>query len=146
MHTNYARVSRFFCILSFVTCSFHPNLSLLFHGTSTMVLLSNGTKSTLKNTFKSVRYLRDFLMHFSAQFTLTPFPPINCFRFRFVYHREITPTGLSGPRFHAPLHIFSPPPGPAGVPSRTTGWGWGRSLVAFNVTKLILVLEIQFNF
>ena len=39
-------------------------------------------------------------------------------------HREITPTGLSVPRFHAPLHIFSPPPGPAGGPSRAT-WGGG---------------------
>ena len=35
------------------------------------------------------------------------------------YHREITPTAISGPRFHAPLHIFPPPPGPAGGPSRT---------------------------
>ena len=25
-------------------------------------------------------------------------------------HREITPTGLSGPRFHAPLHNFTPTP------------------------------------
>ena len=25
-------------------------------------------------------------------------------------HREITPTAISGPRFHAPLHIFPPPP------------------------------------
>ena len=38
-------------------------------------------------------------------------------------HREITPTGLCGPRFHAPLHIFPPPPGPAGGPSRNTGKG-----------------------
>ena len=36
-------------------------------------------------------------------------------------HREIIPTGLSGLRFHAPLHIFPPPPGPAGSPSHTTG-------------------------
>ena len=60
-------------------------------------------------------------------------------------HREITPRGLSRPCFHASLHIFPPPPGPAGSPSRTTGGG-GCSLGALNVTLLILVLEIPFNF
>ena len=48
-------------------------------------------------------------------------------------HREITPTGLCGPRFHVPLQIFPPQ-------------GRGRSLAIFNVTLLILVLEIPFNF
>ena len=38
-------------------------------------------------------------------------------------HREITPTGLSGPRFHAPLHIFHPPPDPAGVRREPQGKG-----------------------
>ena len=38
-----------------------------------------------------------------------------------VSHREITPTGLSGPRFHVPLHNFTPTPGPAGGPVCTTG-------------------------
>ena len=61
----------------------------------------------------------------------------------FESHREITPTAISGPRFHAPLHIFPPPPGPAGGPSHT--WR-GRSLAAFNVTLLILVQKIPFNF
>ena len=37
------------------------------------------------------------------------------------FHREITPSGLYRPRFHAPLHIFPPPPGPAGGPSPTRG-------------------------
>ena len=32
-------------------------------------------------------------------------------------HREITRTGLSGPQFHAALHNFTPPPGPAAGPS-----------------------------
>ena len=41
-------------------------------------------------------------------------------------HREITPTGISGPPFHAPLHIFPPPPGPAGGPSRTWRGGGAR--------------------
>ena len=41
-------------------------------------------------------------------------------------HREMTPTSLSGPRFHASLHIFPPPPGPAGSPSRTPGGGGTR--------------------
>ena len=31
--------------------------------------------------------------------------------------------GLSGPRFHAPLHIFPPPPGSVGGLPRTTGGG-----------------------
>ena len=57
-------------------------------------------------------------------------------------HREITMTGLCAPRFHAPLHIFPPPP--AGSPSHCTG-GKMRPSVAFNVTLLILVLEIPFN-
>ena len=62
-------------------------------------------------------------------------------------HRKITPTGLSGPRFHASLHNFTLPPGPVGGPSRTTGPELQRvrSLAAFNVTLLILVLEIPFN-
>ena len=50
-------------------------------------------------------------------------------------HREITRTGLSGPRFHAPLHIFPPPP------VRRTSQRDGRSLAAFNVTMLIMVLK-----
>ena len=56
--------------------------------------------------------------------------------------------GLSWPRFHAPLHNFTPPPSPAGGPLRTTGpdRSVGSSLAAFNVTLLILVLEIPFNF
>ena len=59
-------------------------------------------------------------------------------------HREITPTGLCGPRFHAPLHIFPLPPGPAGSVAHHRGKG--RSLAAFNVTFLLLVLEIRINF
>ena len=51
-------------------------------------------------------------------------------------HKEITRTGLSGPQFHAPLHNFTPPPGPAA----------GPSAAAFDVTLLILVLEIPFSF
>ena len=43
-------------------------------------------------------------------------------------HWEITPTAISGPRFHAPLHIFPPPPGPAGGPSRTWRGGSARWL------------------
>ena len=30
---------------------------------------------------------------------------------------------ISGPRFHAPVHIFSPPPGPAGVRRAPEGEG-----------------------
>ena len=37
-------------------------------------------------------------------------------------HTEITPAGLSGQRFHAPLHIFPPTPGL----SCTTGGGGAR--------------------
>ena len=42
------------------------------------------------------------------------------------HHREITPTAIAGPRFHAPLHIFPPPPDPAGGPSRTWRGGSAR--------------------
>ena len=38
-------------------------------------------------------------------------------------HREITPTAISGPRFHVPLHIFPPHPGPAGVRRAPEGEG-----------------------
>ena len=59
-------------------------------------------------------------------------------------HREITPTILSGPRFHAPLHIF--PHLLAQRGSIAHHRGRGCSLAAFNVTLLILVLKIPFNF
>ena len=41
-------------------------------------------------------------------------------------HREIILTAISGPSFHVPLHIFPPPPGPAGGPSRTWRGGSAR--------------------
>ena len=59
--------------------------------------------------------------------------------YKMACHREITPTAISEPRFHAPLHIFPPPPGPAGGVRRAPE---GCSLVAFNATLLTLVLEI----
>ena len=63
-------------------------------------------------------------------------------------HREITPTRLSGPWFHAPLYNFTPSLSPVGGPLRTTDpdCSIGSSLAAFNVTLLILDLEIPFNF
>ena len=64
-------------------------------------------------------------------------------------HREITPTGISEPRFHAPLHNFTPTPGPAGGGSVAHHWPrlqWAHSLAAFNVALIILVPEIPFNF
>ena len=64
------------------------------------------------------------------------------------YHREITRTGLSGPRFHAPLHNFTSSPDPAGgsVVHQWPRLQQVRSLAAFDITLLILVLEIPFNF
>ena len=51
------------------------------------------------------------------------------------------------PGFHAPLHNFTPPPGPTGGPSHTTGPDCSdRSLAAFDVALLILVLELPFIF
>ena len=53
----------------------------------------------------------------------------HCFTTRWksrIFHREITPTAISGPRFHAPLHISPPLPGPAGGPSRTWRRGSAR--------------------
>ena len=41
-------------------------------------------------------------------------------------HKETTRTAISGPRFHAPLHISPPPPGPAGGPPRTWRGGGAR--------------------
>ena len=61
-----------------------------------------------------------------------------------LYHREITLTGLSGPCFHAPLHIF--PHLLAQQGSVAHHRGRGCSLAVFNVTLLISVLEIPFNF
>ena len=63
-------------------------------------------------------------------------------------HREIIPTGLAGPHFYVPLHNFTPTSWPNGG---SVAYHWprlqrARSLAAFNVTLLILVLEIPFNF
>ena len=55
-------------------------------------------------------------------------------------HREIIPTGLSEPRFHAPLHNFTPTPGPAGGGSVAHHWPrlqWAHSLAAFDVALII---------
>ena len=62
---------------------------------------------------------------------------ISCYSLYKTTHREITPTAISGPCFHAPL------PSMGSVAHLT---GRERSLAAFYVTLLILVLEIPFNF
>ena len=46
--------------------------------------------------------------------------------FSIAIHRKIIPMAISGPRFHAPLHISPPPPGPAGGPLRTWRGGSAR--------------------
>ena len=64
-----------------------------------------------------------------------------------MFHGEITPTGLSGPRFHAPLHNFTHLLAQLGSVAHHWPWlQWAHSLAAFNATLLILVLEIPFNF
>ena len=64
------------------------------------------------------------------------------FEYQLTFQREITLTGLSGPHFHAPLHNFIPPLDQVGGVRLPRV----RLLEAFNVTLLILVLEIPFNF
>ena len=54
---------------------------------------------------------------------LSQYPFNRKWLFKMHVHREITLTAISGPRFHAPLHIFPPPPGPAGVRRTPEGVG-----------------------
>ena len=56
-------------------------------------------------------------------------------------HRENVPTWLSGPRFHAPQHNFTPKPG-----NVTHRWAQWQHQMHFRVTLLIMVVEIRFNF
>ena len=56
-------------------------------------------------------------------------------------HRENVPTWLSGPRFHAPLHNFTPKPGDV-----THRWARWQHQMHFRVTLLIMVVESRFNF
>ena len=102
-----------------------------------MLVLINGWDPALA-------YFRNYGIYASSQI---PFPS-DCTVDDFITHREITPTELSGPRFHAPLHNFTPPPGPAGGLSRTTGADCsGRTRWRYlMLILLILVLEIPFNF
>ena len=57
-----------------------------------------------------------------------------------VVQKENVPTWLSGPRFDAPLHNFTPKPGDV-----THRWARWQHQMHFRVTLLIMVVEIRFN-
>ena len=112
---------------------------------SSKILMTN----SLKTILREVRMVNSTKGHWSERSIIMSakrrFSDASCNALFILHnHREITPTELCRPRFHAPLHISPPPPGPAGVCRPPQGRG--RSLAAFNVTLLILVLEIPFNF
>ena len=61
---------------------------------------------------------------------------ISCYSLYKTTHREITPTAISGPRFHAPLHI--PPPSWPSMGSVAHLTGRERSLAAWNFIQLLI--------